>query len=117
MEAKTSENRVVMKDRTLPSEEELINNEEDGRKLAMTQVQEGVRRLVQSYQEIFNEDLGCLRDYEVDIKLKDGYVPKFCALRRILRSIYPLLEWRMDLELELDHWVQRGIVCPVEYSV
>ncbi|XP_065323084.1 uncharacterized protein LOC135930230 [Gordionus sp. m RMFG-2023] len=66
--------------------------------------------LMNSHSEIFEEKLGCLVDYEVDIRLKEGFVPQYCPVRRVP------FEWRAEMEKELDNWVRDGIICPIGYS-
>ncbi|XP_065315624.1 uncharacterized protein LOC135924496 [Gordionus sp. m RMFG-2023] len=66
--------------------------------------------LVRKYGIIFEEKLGRLNDYQVDVKLKKGFSPNFLACRRVP------FEWKREIDEELDQWVRNGIIIPVEYS-
>ncbi|XP_065321362.1 uncharacterized protein LOC135928826 [Gordionus sp. m RMFG-2023] len=70
-----------------------------------------IKIILNRYKEVFKEELGTLRDFEVDIRLEQGYRPKYCSTRRLPFS------WIEDINKELDKWLKEGIIKPIVHSV
>ncbi|CAK9296000.1 unnamed protein product [Gordionus sp. m RMFG-2023] len=76
----------------------------------LNKVHETIDLLIKKYEIIFENTLGCLKDYQVDVKLKEGVTPIFLGCRRVP------FEWGKEVEIELDRWLKDGIIVPIDYS-
>ncbi|XP_065318960.1 putative uncharacterized protein DDB_G0282133 [Gordionus sp. m RMFG-2023] len=75
--------------------EDLLKEKESHENLEKLRINLGVK-----YEEIFEEKLGCLVDYEVDIRLKEGYIQQYCAVRGVP------FEWRAEMENEMCYVIK-----------
>ncbi|XP_065315589.1 uncharacterized protein LOC135924457 [Gordionus sp. m RMFG-2023] len=64
-----------------------------------------------NFKEVFKEELGTLKDFEVDIRLEKNYRPKFCGIRRLQ------LSWIEEIDKELDKWLKEGIIKSIVHIV
>ena len=63
-----------------------------------------------SYQEVFKNELGCMRDFKVNIKLKQNAKPHFLKARPVPYAI------ESRIERELDRLVSSGVYQACNYS-
>ena len=66
--------------------------------------------LLNSYQEVFKDELGCMRDFKVNIKLKQNAKPHFLKARPVPYAI------KNRIERELDRLVSSGVYQACNYS-
>ena len=73
-------------------------------------VAEPVARLIKQFPEVFTDELGCLKNFEVRIPLPEGTTPKFFKARPVPYAM------RSRVEDELDRLEQQGVWKRVKYS-
>ena len=73
-------------------------------------VAEPVASLVKQFPEVFTEELGCLKNFEVRIPIPEGTAPKFFKPRPVPYAM------RSRVEDELDRLEQQGVWKRVKYS-
>ena len=66
--------------------------------------------LLSSYQDVFKDQLGCLKDFKVNIKLKQNDKSHFLKARPVPYAI------KSGIERELDRLVNSGVYQPCNYS-
>ncbi|CAK9291465.1 unnamed protein product [Gordionus sp. m RMFG-2023] len=86
-----------------------INNMVD-QNVVEDMVDKEIKIILNRYNEVFKEELGTLKNFEVDIRLEENYRPKFCGIRRLPFS------WIEEIDKELDKWLRDGIIKPIVHS-
>ena len=71
---------------------------------------EELGEVLEKHKSVFSEGLGKLKDYKVNIELKEFAKPRFCKARTVPYAL------RGRIEAELDRLVKEGIYVPVKYS-
>ena len=71
---------------------------------------EELGEVLEKHKAVFSEGLGKLKDYKVNIELKEFAKPRFCKARTVPYAL------RSRIEEELDRLVKEGIYVPVKYS-
>ena len=66
-------------------------------------LQEACEKLCEDFPDLFKQELGCLRDFELEVKFKDHAKPVFCKPRRVPFTI----------QEDLNHAIDAGIKCGV----
>jgi transposase InsO family protein len=66
-------------------------------------------RLCQKFPDVFKAELGCLKDFELEVKFKPDAEPTFCKPRTVP---FALLD---DLNAAYDAGIKRGIWEPVQF--
>ena len=69
-----------------------------------------VQDVLAAHAEVFNEELGTLRDYKASIHVDSSVLPKFCKARSVPYAM------RDKVDRELDRLVTEGILEPVQYA-
>lgn len=69
-----------------------------------------VLKLLNSYEDLFKDELGCFNKFEVNLQLKEGVKPKFCKARTLPFAL------KEHVEAELIRLVDKGILLPVNHS-
>jgi hypothetical protein len=69
-----------------------------------------VSKLVAEFPVVFGDKLGCLKNFQVNIPVPDGAVPKFCKTRPVPYAM------RSRVEEELDRLEKQGVWSRVKYS-
>ena len=69
-----------------------------------------LQQILGQHTVVFEETMGLLKDFRVNIPVDSSVAPKFCKARPVP---YALKE---KIDIELDRLVQEGIYEPVEYS-
>ena len=66
-------------------------------------LQEACEKLCEDFPDLFKPELGCLRDFELEVKFKDNAKPVFCK------------PWRVPFAIQedLNHAIDAGIKCAV----
>ena len=59
-------------------------------------LQEACEKLCEDYPNLFKQELGCLRDFELEVKFKDNAKPVFCKPRRVPFAIQEDLNHAID---------------------
>ena len=72
--------------------------------------QEKLNTLLGKYENLFNDDIGKIKDVQATIKLKSGAVPVFCKARQVPFSLLS------KVEKEIDLLVEQGILIKVDRS-
>ncbi len=75
-----------------------------------TSVQEACVQVCQEYPEVFREELGCLKDVELEVQFKAEAKPKFCKPRPVPFAL------QEELNQALDVGIQEGIWEPVQFN-
>lgn len=76
----------------------------------MNSVDSEVKSLLDNYEKLFREELGCFNKFEVNLYLKDGVKPKFFKPRPLPFAL------KSQVENELSRLTREGILVPVNYS-
>ena len=71
---------------------------------------EELGEVLEKHKSVFSEGLGKLKDYKVNIELKEFAKPRFCKARTVPYAL------RGRIEKELDRLVKKGIYVPEKYS-
>ncbi|UYV77366.1 K02A2.6-like [Cordylochernes scorpioides] len=66
--------------------------------------------LIESYANLFKDELGCLKDVKLDISIKKEEAPVFCKARSLPYSL------KKKVENELECMVERGILEPIVHA-
>ncbi|UYV76234.1 K02A2.6-like [Cordylochernes scorpioides] len=66
--------------------------------------------LIESYANLFKDELGCLKDVKLDINIKKEEAPVFCKARSLPYSL------KKKVEDELECMVERGILEPIVHA-
>ncbi|UYV64975.1 K02A2.6-like [Cordylochernes scorpioides] len=66
--------------------------------------------LIESYANLFNNDLGCLKDVKLNICIKRDAAPVFCKARSLPFAM------KKKVEDELEDMVDKGILEPLDYA-
>ncbi|UYV65830.1 K02A2.6-like [Cordylochernes scorpioides] len=66
--------------------------------------------LIESYANLFKDELGCLKDVKLDISIKKEEAPVFCKARSLPYSL------KKKVEDELECLVERGILEPIVHA-
>ena len=69
-----------------------------------------VSKLVAEFPGVFTDKLGCLKNFQVNIPVPEGAVPKFCKTRPVPYAM------RSRVEEELDRLEKQGVWSRVQYS-
>lgn len=69
-----------------------------------------IEHVTQKYQDVFNQELGCVHDVKAKINISNGAKPKFFKARSV--SYYN----KQKVEAELERLQTQGIITPVTYS-
>ncbi|XP_047137420.1 uncharacterized protein K02A2.6 [Hydra vulgaris] len=69
-----------------------------------------VKTLVEKYPEVFSDHLGCLKNFQCHIPLREGAEPKFYKARPVPYAL------RTRIEQELDCLEDQGVWRKVQYS-
>ena len=69
-----------------------------------------MRKIVRKISRSFQPKLGCLKDFELDIKFKNIAKPKFCKPRAVPIALQP------DLAQAYDAGIAQGIWTPVQFN-
>lgn len=69
-----------------------------------------LKELIEKYKELFDENLGEIKGYEVNLELKPGVSPKFCRSRIVPFAL------KSRVEGEIDRLEKEGIIEKVESS-
>lgn len=67
-------------------------------------MQKACEQLCQEFPEIFEKELGCLKDFELDIKFKEDTKPKFCKPRPVPYAIQDELNQAYDAGIKRGVW-------------
>ena len=74
------------------------------------ELQQSCEQLCKQFPELFNNDLGCLKDYELEIKFKTDAKPVFHKPRPVPFAIQD------ELNLAYEAGIQKGIWKPVQFN-
>ncbi|UYV79719.1 K02A2.6-like [Cordylochernes scorpioides] len=66
--------------------------------------------LIENYANLFNNDLGCLKDVKLNICIKRDAAPVFCKARSLPFAM------KKKVEDELEDMVDKGILEPLDYA-
>ncbi|UYV78368.1 CES2 [Cordylochernes scorpioides] len=66
--------------------------------------------LIESYANLFNNELGCLKDVKLNICIKRDAAPVFCKARSLPFAM------KKKVEDELEDMVDKGILEPLDYA-
>ncbi|UYV71831.1 K02A2.6-like [Cordylochernes scorpioides] len=66
--------------------------------------------LIENYANMFNNDLGCLKDVKLNICIKRDAAPVFCKARSLPFAM------KKKVEDELEDMVDKGILEPLDYA-
>ena len=80
---------------------------EDG---ACKSLQIACQRLCQEFPDLFKPELGCLRDFKLEVKFKPDAQPVFCKPRTVPLALLD------DLNQAYDAGIKRGIWQPVQFN-
>ena len=69
-----------------------------------------VEALREKYGDVFDAQLGTLKQLQASINLTEGAQPKFCKARPVAYALRP------KVERELDRLVESGVLSPVDHS-
>ena len=72
-------------------------------------LEDACKKVCAEFPELFKEELGCLKDFELDIKFKADAKPVFCKPRTVP---YAILE---DLNLAYDAGIRKGVWEPTTF--
>lgn len=75
-----------------------------------TQLQQACKDLCTEFPDVFSEDMGCLKDFELEVSFKEGSKPVFCRPRPVP---FAMTE---DLNQTYDAGIAKGIWKPVQFS-
>ena len=67
-------------------------------------------RLEQKYKDVFSEELGCLKDFKVELHVKSDAVPVYKKARTVPYHLKPLVD------AELQRLEEKGVIEPVTHS-
>ena len=67
-------------------------------------LQEACEKLCEDYSNLFKQELGCLRDFELEVKFKDNAKPVFCKPRRVPFAIQEHLNHAIDAGIKRGVW-------------
>ena len=73
-------------------------------------LQEACRQLCQEFPDLFKAELGCLKDFELDVKFKADAKPVFCKPRVVPFAI------QEDLSIAYDAGIARGVWQSVQFN-
>eukprot|EP00731_Ephydatia_muelleri_P005288 Em0002g1464a len=73
-------------------------------------LQEECRQLCQEFPDLFKAELGCLKDFELDVKFKADAKPVFCKPRVVPFAIHE------DLSIAYDAGIARGVWQSVQFN-
>jgi len=69
-----------------------------------------VQNFCEDYTERFKQELGCPRDFELEISFKSDAKPVFCKPRSVPFAIHE------DLAQEYESEIPRGVWTPVKFN-
>ena len=72
--------------------------------------QERCAKLCEKFPDLFKSELGCLKDFELEIEFKNSAKPKFCKPRAVPFALQP------DLAQAYDAGIAQGIWTPVQFN-
>ena len=88
-----------------------INNKIDLlEKMYFTNSCETVSQLINSYSDLFDNQIGTFNKFEVPLKLKEGAVPKFYKARPVTFAL------KLKIENEIKRLVENNVLVPIEFS-
>ena len=73
-------------------------------------LQEACRQLCQEFPDLFKAELGCLKDFELDVKFKADAKPVFCKPQVVPFAI------QEDLSIAYDAGIARGVWQSVQFN-
>ncbi len=73
-------------------------------------LQKECRKLCEEFPDLFKKELGCLKDYQLEINFKPSATPKFCRARQVP---FALLD---DLNRAYDVGISKGIWEPTQFN-
>ncbi|KII72917.1 Transposon Tf2-6 polyprotein [Thelohanellus kitauei] len=68
------------------------------------------KELCQEFESLWDPELGCVKDVEIEIKFKENFKPLFCKPRPVA---YALKE---DVEKQLEEGIKKGVWVPVQFN-
>ena len=75
-----------------------------------TSLQSACKQLCESFPEVFKNELGCLKDVELDVKFKCDAAPIFCKPRPVPFAI------QEDLSHAYEQGISKGVWEPVQFN-
>jgi len=69
-----------------------------------------LQNLLQKHAELFNDNIGCLKDIKGSLHLKENALPKFCKARSMPYSLIP------KIESELKNLENQEIIRPIGWA-
>ena len=73
-------------------------------------LQDACKKACDEYPELFKAELGCLKDFELEVKFKEDARPVFCKPRPVPFAI------QEDLNAAIDAGIARGIWKPTQFN-
>ena len=67
-------------------------------------LQKACQQLCQEFPDLFKPELGCLKDFELEVKFKPDVKPIFCKPRAVPFAIQEDLSQAYDAEIKRDVW-------------
>ena len=74
------------------------------------QLQSDCHKLCDEFPDLFKNELGCLKDFELEVKFKPDAKPVFCKPRPVPFAI------RDDLSKGYDEGIAKGVWKPVQFN-
>ena len=74
-------------------------------------LQEACEKLCEDFPDLFKQELGCLRDFELEVKFKDNAKPVFCKPRRVHFAIQEDLNHAIDAGIKRGVWEKTNFKC------
>ena len=66
--------------------------------------------MCEKFSDLFKPELGCLKDFDLEIEFKNSAKPKFCKPRAVPFALQP------DLAQAYDAGIAQGIWTPVQFN-
>ena len=88
----------------------MLVNQIDQQHIDFSVLQKKCQELANQFPEIFKKELGCLKDFELDIKFKSDFKPMFCKPRQVP------LAMMQDVEEAIEVGIKDGIWDPVKLN-
>jgi len=75
-----------------------------------TSLQVACKQLCDEFPDLFKSELGCLKDFELDVKFKSDTTPIFCIPHPVPFALHE------DLSHAYDQGIARGVWKPVQFN-
>jgi hypothetical protein len=75
-----------------------------------TSLQKACEQLCQEFPDLFKQELGCLKDFELNVQFKDGVQPIYVKPRTVAYAV------EEDLNLAYDAGISRGVWKPTQFN-